>query len=43
VQISVIGDRESRLFELLRAPDQIANAIGTVEQRIFGMAVEMDE
>ena len=43
VKISVIGDRECRLFELLRAADQIANAIGTVEQRIFGMAVEMDE
>ena len=43
VEISVIGDCEGRLFELLRAADQIANAIGTVEQRIFGMAVEMDE
>jgi hypothetical protein len=43
VKISVIGYREGGLFELLRAADQIANAIGTVEQRVFGMAVEMDE
>ena len=43
VKISVVGDGEGRLLELLRAADQIANAIGTVEQRIFGMAVEMDE
>lgn len=43
VKISVICDRQGGLFELLGAADQIANSIGTVEQRVFGMTVEMDE
>ena len=43
VQIAVIGDGEGGLFELLRAADQVADSIGAIEQRIFGMTVEMDE
>ena len=43
VQISVVRDRERGLLQLLRSADQIANAIGAVEQRVFGMTVEMDE
>jgi hypothetical protein len=39
----VIGDGERRLFELLRATDQVADSIGAIEQRVFGMTVEMDE
>jgi hypothetical protein len=39
----VIGDGERRLFELLRATDEVANSIGAVEQRVFGMTVEMNE
>ena len=43
VQVAVIGDGERRLLELLRALDQVLDAVGAVEEREFGVAVEMDE
>jgi hypothetical protein len=43
VQVTMIGDRERRHLELLGARDEAVDAIGAIEQRVFGMAVEMDE
>src|SRR3569833_2469255 len=43
VEITVIGNGERRLFQLLGALDQIVDPIGAVEKRVLRMAVEMDE
>ena len=43
VKVTVIGDRQSRLFELQRLTDEIIDAVCTVEKRVFGVAMEVDE
>jgi uncharacterized membrane protein len=39
----MIGDRERRHLEFLRARDEAVDAVGAIEQAVFGVAVEMDE
>ena len=43
VQVAVIGDREGRLLELLGPADQVVDPVRAVQQRVLGVAVEMDE
>ena len=43
VHVPVVGDRQSGLLELLRAPNQVVDSIGTVEERVLGMAMQMNE
>jgi hypothetical protein len=43
VQVTVIGNGQSRLLELLGSPDQVVDPVRAVEERVLGMAVEMDE
>ena len=43
VKVTVIGYRESGLFELQRSVDEIVDAVGAVEKRVFGVAMEVDE
>ena len=39
----MIGDRQRGLLELLGALDQIVDPVGAVEERVFRVAMEMDE
>ena len=39
----MVGNCQSRLFELEGARDEIVNAIGAVQERVFGMAMQMNE
>jgi hypothetical protein len=43
VKVTVIGYGEGGLFELQRSIDEIINAVGAVEKRVFGVAMEVDE
>ena len=43
VKVAVIGDRQSGLFELQRSTEEITDAVCTVEKRVFGVAMEVDE
>jgi hypothetical protein len=43
VQVAVVGDGRSRTAELTRALDQIADADGSVQKGILGMAMEVYE
>ena len=43
VQIAVIRDGEGRLFELLRAGDQVVNPVRAVEERVLGVGMEVDK
>ena len=43
VQIAVVGNGNSGLLELLRLCDQVVDTIRPVEERIFGMAVQVYE
>ena len=43
VQVAVVGDREGRLFELLRSSDQVIDPVGTVEKRVLGVAMKVHE
>jgi hypothetical protein len=43
VQITVVGNRECGLLELLGSPDQVIDPIRAIEEGIFGMAVEVYE
>ena len=43
VQVTVIGYGEGGLFELQRSIDEIINAVGAVEKRVFRVAMEVDE
>ena len=43
VHVAVIGDRQRRLLELLRAPDQVIDAVRAVEERVLGVAMQVDE
>ena len=40
---AVVGDRDGRHLELRRALDELADAARTVEDRVLGVAVEVDE
>jgi hypothetical protein len=42
-QIPVLGDRHGGHAESRHAIEQLANPAGAVEQRVFGVEVEMDE
>ena len=39
----MIGDGEGGLLQLARAHDEIIDAVRAVEERVFGVAVKMDE
>ena len=39
----MIGDRQRGLLELLRAADQIVDPVRAVEERVFRVAMEVDE
>ena len=43
VKVTVIGYREGGLFELQRSVDEIIDAVGAVEKRVFRVAMEVDE
>jgi hypothetical protein len=43
MQVTVVGNREGRLFQLLCPADQIIDPVGSIQERVFGMAVEVDE
>ena len=43
MHVTVIGDRERRHFEMLCALDQIIDTIRAVEERIFRVAVQVNE
>ena len=43
MQVTVIGYGEGGLFELQRSIDEIINAVGAVEKRVFRVAMEVDE
>ena len=43
VEVTVIGDRQRRLLELLRPADQVVDPVGAVEEGVFGVAVEVNE
>ena len=43
VQVAVIGDRQGGLLELLGAPDQVIDPVGAVEERVFRVAMQMNE
>ncbi len=43
VQVTVISDGERGLLQFLRSPDQIIDPVGSIEERVFGVAVEVDE
>jgi hypothetical protein len=43
VEVAVVGDGERRLLELLRAANQIINPVRSIEERVLGVAMEMDE
>jgi hypothetical protein len=43
VHVTVIGDRERRHLEVLGALDQIVDTIRAVEERILGVAVQVNE
>jgi len=43
VKVTVIGYRKGGLFELQRSVDEIIDAVGAVEKRVFGVAMEVDE
>ena len=43
VQITVIGNRQGGLLELLGPPDQVFDPVCAVEEGVFGMAVEVYE
>ena len=39
----MVGDREGGLLELLGARDQVVDPVRAVEQRVLGVAVQVDE
>lgn len=41
MQIAVVGDRNRGLFELQRLGNEVVYPVRSVEERIFGMAVEV--
>ena len=43
VKVTVIRYGESGLLELQRSVDEIIDAVGAVEKRVFGVAMEVDE
>jgi len=43
VEVSVVGDGQGGLLELLRPRYQVINAICAVEERVLRVAVEMNE
>ena len=43
VHVSMVRDRQRGLFQLLCAADQVVDAVRSVEQRILGMAMQMNE
>ncbi len=43
VQVAVVGDGQAVHAEPLDLCDQLFDAVGTVEQRVFAVGVEMDE
>ena len=43
MEVTVIGDRQRGLLELLRAADQIIDPVRAVEERVFRVAMEVDE
>jgi hypothetical protein len=43
VEVTVIGDRDSGLLELLGPADQVIDSVGAVEERELGVAMEVDE
>jgi hypothetical protein len=43
VKVTVIGYCEGGLFELQRSVDEIIDAVGAVEKRVFRVAMEVDE
>jgi hypothetical protein len=40
---AVVGECQPRHLELFRLPDQVANAVGAVEEGILGVSMEVDE
>src|SRR5690606_19095495 len=40
---AVVGEGEGRLLELLGTRDEVADAVGAVEQRVLRVAVQVDE
>src|SRR5919112_748274 len=43
VHVTVVGNRQRGLLELLGASDQTVDPVGAVEERVFGVAVQMDK
>src|SRR5215510_13793582 len=43
VEISVVGDRQGRLLELLGAADQVVDPVCAVKKRVFRVAMEVHE
>lgn len=41
--VAVIGQRDRRLFVCLTRLDQVGNPVGSVEQAVLGMDVQMNE
>ena len=39
----MIRDRQRRLLELERPGDQVIYVVGAVEERVLGMAMQVDE
>src|SRR5689334_6735859 len=43
VEITMVGDRQPGLLELLRPPDQVIDPVRAVEERVLRVAMEMNE
>src|SRR5688500_9817139 len=43
VQVPVVSDREGGLLQLLRTPNQVVYPVGSVQQGVFRVTVEMNE
>lgn len=43
VEVAMVRDSQRRLLELDSPPNEVFESVGAVEQRILGMAVEVDE
>ncbi len=43
MQVTVVGDRERRLFELDGPFNQVVDPVGAIEQRVLGMAMQVYE
>jgi hypothetical protein len=43
VEVAMIRDGQRRLLELDSPPNEVFESVGAVEQRILGMAMEVDE